>query len=101
MSNDDIDDTGDLIIGLNRIAEVVGVSGEAVRNMWKQGRVPVTRFGQFWLANRSALAKAMEHETIRRRRGPKTEAEKAEIEAARELVRLHGMGGKPRAARPK
>ncbi|MGE3992926.1 hypothetical protein [Pseudorhodoplanes sp.] len=86
MADDDDSDTGDLIIGLNRIAAYVNLSHEGVRHLWAQGRVPVTKFGQFWIANRSALMKAMENETIRTRRGRKTDAERIEIQAVRAEV---------------
>ena len=45
--------------------------------------MPVVKFGSFWIANKSALTKAMENETIRTRRGRKTDAERVEIQAVR------------------
>ncbi len=77
------DDTGDLLIGLSAIARHIGVSVEGVRYLWREGRIPVTKFGQFWIANKSALTKAMENESIRTRPGRKTDEERAAIQAVR------------------
>jgi hypothetical protein len=83
MTADEDDDTGDLLIGLNRIASHLNLSHEGVRHLWAQGRVPVVKFGSFWIGNKSALTKAFENNLLRTRRGRKTDAERAEIEAIR------------------
>ncbi len=61
----------DLVAGLPEIAAIIGASIEGARYLWQQGRLPAVKIGPAWLANRSALEKAVASGNLRRKPGRK------------------------------
>jgi hypothetical protein len=61
----------DVIAGLPEIAQAAGVSIEGARYLWAQGRLPAVKIGPAWLANKTAIIKAVESGALRKKPGRK------------------------------